>query len=270
MEVVPLDVARLAVREGRVKICGYETHPAADAFPLLVGEEFDELVADIRENGQQEPIWLDQDGRMIDGRNRGRACEVLGIKPKVRTFKAIGPGHLIAFVWRQNIARRHLSASQRALATAKLAALAPGRPKAGQPAAMRQADAAKLAAVGERTTRRARQVLEQGVPELVAAVERGALSLAAAEEAARLAPEKQREVAAAIAAGANGDRALRSVSEPRPEPVAEPGAAVVHAIEQAMSRIGAVHARIDGRGIHVAFRDRVFLVQITQQARSST
>ena len=58
-----------------------ESHPVASLFPLMGDEEFAALKADIAANGQREPVWL-HDGKLIDGRNRYRACTELGLEPK--------------------------------------------------------------------------------------------------------------------------------------------------------------------------------------------
>jgi N6-adenosine-specific RNA methylase IME4 len=88
-------------------------HPVANIFPLMTGAEYDALVSDIAEHGQHEPIWLHPDGRIIDGRNRYRACCDLGLVPERKTWD--GKGSLVAFVVSLNLHRRHLSSSQRAV-----------------------------------------------------------------------------------------------------------------------------------------------------------
>jgi N6-adenosine-specific RNA methylase IME4/ParB-like chromosome segregation protein Spo0J len=91
---------------------GREYHEVANIFPLMQGEEFDALKADIAANGLREAIWLHQDGSIIDGRNRYRACCELGAEPQYRTWN--GSGSLVAFVVSLNLHRRHLTPIQRA------------------------------------------------------------------------------------------------------------------------------------------------------------
>lgn len=92
---------------------GKEYHEAANIFPMMAGEEFSALKQDIAENGMREAIWLHPDGRIIDGRNRYRACEELGIAPVYRTWD--GRGSLVSFVVSLNLHRRHLTSGQRAV-----------------------------------------------------------------------------------------------------------------------------------------------------------
>jgi N6-adenosine-specific RNA methylase IME4 len=87
-------------------------HEAASIFPLIQGDEFAELVADIQAHGLQEDITLHRDGSILDGRNRYRACRTLGIDPRFKTWK--GTGSELQFVLSLNLRRRHLSTGQRA------------------------------------------------------------------------------------------------------------------------------------------------------------
>jgi DNA modification methylase len=94
-----------------------EHHPVASLFPLMQGDEFTGLKEDIRLNGLREPVWTWQ-GKVIDGRNRLRACTDLGIEPRFREWD--GNGSLVAFVVSLNLHRRHLTSSQRAALAAEV------------------------------------------------------------------------------------------------------------------------------------------------------
>lgn len=95
-------------------------HPVSEIFPLLEGEEFEGLKESIRANGQREPIVLHPDGRILDGRNRYRACMALGMEPKTITYTGMGDTQaLIDYVLDTNLHRRHLTSSQQAIAAVK-------------------------------------------------------------------------------------------------------------------------------------------------------
>jgi ParB-like chromosome segregation protein Spo0J len=77
---------------------------------LLEGAEFDELVADIKANGQTAPI-VTYEGMILDGRNRYRACLAGGVHPLIIEGDDIDDP--VAFVISTNIRRRHLTGEQR-------------------------------------------------------------------------------------------------------------------------------------------------------------
>jgi len=85
-------------------------HPASNIFPMMDEESFSRLKADIDANGLIESIWL-FDNKILDGRNRYKACGELGIEPTYKTYKGDSPA---SFVVSLNVERRHLTASQRA------------------------------------------------------------------------------------------------------------------------------------------------------------
>jgi ParB-like chromosome segregation protein Spo0J len=83
-------------------------HSFANAFPLMTGVEFNELIADIKAHDLREPITLYQ-GKILDGRNRYRACLRLKREPRFKEFKGDDEAAR-AFVISENIVRRHLTA----------------------------------------------------------------------------------------------------------------------------------------------------------------
>jgi len=160
-------------------------HPFADVFPLIEGAEFERVVRDIAEHGLLNPITLYQ-GMILDGRNRYRACRAADVKPRYVEFEG-DDAAAVAFVVSQNLARRHLGPSERAMVAARMATLKDGQRKVGKFAYVpTQEQAAKLAGVSERSVKSARVVLARGTADLQEAVMRGRLAV---HEAAMVATE---------------------------------------------------------------------------------
>lgn len=84
-----------------------ELHPLAQKYPPMEAEEFAAFQADLAEHGQKNPIWLFE-GKVLDGRNRLRACTELGIDPVFAEFTG-SEAEAAAFVDSQNLHRRHLN-----------------------------------------------------------------------------------------------------------------------------------------------------------------
>jgi ParB-like chromosome segregation protein Spo0J len=168
-----------------------EFHSLANLFPSLEDKELEELAADIRKHGLREPI-VTFEGKILDGRNRYLACERAGVEPRFEEYEGTDP---IAYVISLNLKRRHLDESQRSMVAGQIATLQDGHRQVGKFADVpTQAQAAEMLNVSERSVRSAREVLGQGAPELVSAVERGEISVSAASEVASLPKEKQREI----------------------------------------------------------------------------
>ena len=183
-----------------------EHHPAAALFPLMDvdGPEFGELVADVREHGLQQPIVL-HEGKILDGRNRHRACQHAGVEPRFVEWSGESP---TAYVLSLNLHRRHLTEDQKAAvvqdARSRLEAearerkaaagrkAAPGRPAqkaekdvADPPHLSRRAPTtrkrlAKLADVSEHKIRQAERV-QTAAPDLAKQVVAGTMPLREAE-----------------------------------------------------------------------------------------
>lgn len=162
------------------KYSDFKTHPAADVFPMLDDELYQALKADIAENGQWEKIMM-HDEQIIDGRNRLRACCELGIEPNIGELPIdLDPYNYVIGV---NLLRRHLDIGQRAMIAVKLATLRHGEKKADSSIELSsQTDAADKLNVSVASVKRAKTVATKASPEVIAAVERGAMSLNAAVE----------------------------------------------------------------------------------------
>ena len=181
-----------------------KSHPYSEVFPAMNGPDFSALVDDIRIHGLIQPIVL-YEGQILDGRNRWRACEELGIEPKTTEYKG---DDAIGYVVSLNLTRRHLNGSQRAVVANKIATLKHGEQKrlrevtddaqicASSPQlAKTQKEAAEKMNVSRRAVQQARKVAEHATPELKRAVERGEVPVSVAAQLVDASPEAQNEAA---------------------------------------------------------------------------
>ena len=99
-----------------------ETHPAASIAPMLDDEALLRLAVNIARDGLEHPIVLTPSGELLDGRNRFKACEMVGVEPTFTTFD----GDPWAFVERENEQRRNLTTGQQ-VAIRALSLLAQGK-----------------------------------------------------------------------------------------------------------------------------------------------
>jgi ParB-like chromosome segregation protein Spo0J len=157
-------------------------HPVAALFPMMTGQEFTELVADIKANGLVNPI-IRQGDTLIDGRNRMAACERAGVTPRFTEFTGDDP---TAFIISANIHRRHLKESQRAIIAGRIANMKLGdnqHTKEGAliEAPISQPQAAAMLNVSRASVQRA-AAIERDAPELAQQVLEGKMSVHAAKK----------------------------------------------------------------------------------------
>ena len=177
-----------------------EFHPIANAFPLMDDRELAELTADIKANGLKTEIDLYQ-GRILDGRNRYRACQAAGVVVRTRNFAARDEEHAISFAISANLKRKQYSKSQLEAAAAELANLKRGdnqhtgedRPNGPSSEPISQAEAAKKLGVSHRNVKRAAAV-RKADPTAFQEVKAGKTTTGAAERKirARQQPSKKK------------------------------------------------------------------------------
>jgi ParB/RepB/Spo0J family partition protein len=97
-------------------------HPRnTETFRDLTGEEFEELKASISDHGIIEPVIVNQDGIIICGHQRVRACRELGINDvPVVVREVVSDEEHETLLIEENLRRRQLTVSETARAVKRL------------------------------------------------------------------------------------------------------------------------------------------------------
>jgi len=190
------------------RIAGYKVHPAANAFPMMSPQELMDLAEDISTNGLRERLVIYQ-GQLLDGRNRGKACEMAQVRPETREYDGCDP---VGYVVSMNMRRRHLNETQRAMAAARLQHLfaddAQARIKAGKKSAEggeRREKAALALNVSPRSVTAAQQVIDSGNDELIDACDRGHVAVSSASTLTTRPVDEQRAILRNVSLGKSRD-----------------------------------------------------------------
>lgn len=93
-----------------------KAHPLAEIWPIFP-DVLEEVTESIRENGLRQPVVLDVDGQIIDGRTRYAACEALGIEPETVVYEG---ADVLEYIRDANASRRHVSTGARAMIVAQM------------------------------------------------------------------------------------------------------------------------------------------------------
>jgi len=178
--------------------------------PPLKDEERHDLEAGLKADGCLSPLIVWREQRiLLDGHNRRALCLEHGIEFDVRTISLASREAAKAWVIRNQLGRRNLNESQRAMLAADLAELYAEEAKARQLAGLKRGDSPVRANLPERKAPRprdqaaaemnvsprlvqaARKVREKGSEKLQQAVQGGTLSVSAAAGIAHLPKPRQ-------------------------------------------------------------------------------
>lgn len=156
-------------------------HPAAELFPMMSDDELQLLAADIKANGLQQPVVM-FGARLLDGRNRWRACEIAGVEPRAKDWNG---KDAVAYVRSLNLFRRHLTAAQRAALAVK------AEPVYAEAAAEKQKEEGRKAGRGKKKPSGGNRPKDSGRALSQAAKETGASldSAKTMKQVAKAAPE---------------------------------------------------------------------------------
>jgi hypothetical protein len=198
-------MSELAIKAQPVEI--EEPHPFADIFPLMNDAELKVLSDDILKNGLRLPITV-RDKKILDGRNRFRACRMVSVQPIYEELPA--DKDPLAFVISANLHRRHLNETQRGVVAARLTNMQRGGKEANPSkdgiAPISQAKAAELLNVSSKTVERAAKLIKGADAKLVTAAETGKVKVARAVEFLDKPEEERRKLIAD-----NGNDVIKAV-----------------------------------------------------------
>ena len=190
-------------------------HPACMALPGLPAKAFADLCDSIKAIGLQQPILVDGDHRVLDGKNRLWAANEVGVAPRFQKVEVAGDPVQWVFELNRHRLRKN---GQLALAAARLATAEGGgdRDSTSAKAEVEHTRewAAQITGLSLGAIDRAKFVLAHGVDELIDYLERGEITLGCAEWASQGHHKEQTE---ACADSAKAVRALATLVRARKE-----------------------------------------------------
>ncbi len=231
----------------------YDVHPYCAAFPDMGGEDFEALRDDLKMRGQQEPCWTFEKW-IIDGKNRERA--LLANKQPINYAKweplskdpALIDREIREFTISKNLHRRHLDASQRAMIAATMATGKRGGDRSkGSDDPLTREQAAAAFDVGEKLVDRAANVLTNGAPEVVKAVESGTVTVSDAARIVNRPKPEQRAAVEKVESGKAPTLAKAAGVKPAQAAVVRDGKRTIksHASDAIEKKFGAMARDID-------------------------
>ncbi len=201
-------------------------HPACLLFPQLGPQELQELADDIKTHGLRHAIVL-HEGKVLDGRNRLAACKIAGVKPRYVQWKGIGSP--TEWVISENLIRRHLTSSQRAVVAHDLLPLLEKEAKARQRLSqgrgikvakkldtLKNGAATKVAARLFRTNHNYVQTIKSissEAPELVDEIRSGKITVPDAKELARVSQSIRKKVLSVVGNGGPKRKVIRVIRQ---------------------------------------------------------
>ena len=175
----------------------FPIHPFCQAVPEMSAEQYEYLKNDIAETGFIRESIVLLDDQVLDGRHRQQACIELGIAPDYVPWMGT-EAEARKMVISANLARRHLTDGQKAMAAADIMSAPSHRPVKGEQVVTRK-QAADAAGISERSVTHAKTVQDKGTPELEEAVRKGDVAVSDAAAVADAPAEVQKAAVEGVA-----------------------------------------------------------------------